>query len=130
MKNHFQQRLVHLNTAVVFDKPQSPESIHEEADSRARRPNHFRKRLLRDRRNLRFRFARLTILGHKEKNSGQTLLTGIEELIDEVGLAPHTSRQQKLYEQVRELMFAVHYTDHLFPAYFERRAGGDSGGRG
>ena len=98
MENYFQQRLVHFNVAVVFDKPKPVESIHEEADARTRCPNHFCKRLLRDRRNLRFRFARLTIFSHQQKDSCQTLLAGIEELIDKVGLAPHASRQQELYK--------------------------------
>jgi len=91
---------MHLNTAVVFDESQPAESIHEKADARTRSSNHFRKRFLRDRRDLRFRLAGLTIFGHQEKNSGQTLFTGVEKLIDKVSLAPHTSRQQELYEQV------------------------------
>jgi len=70
MENYFQQRLVHFNVAVVFDKPKPAESIHEEADARTRCPNHFRKRLLRDWGNLRFRLARLTVVGHQQKNSG------------------------------------------------------------
>jgi len=98
MENYFQQRLVHFNVAVVFDKPKPVESIHEEADARTRCPNHFRKRFLGDRRNLRFRLARLTILGHQEQNSGQTFLTRVEKLIDEISLASHASRQQELYK--------------------------------
>ena len=108
-----------MDAAVVFDKSQPAESIHEKADARTRSSNHFGKRLLRDRRNLRFRLTRLTIFGHQEKNSGQTFLTGVEKLIDKVGLAPHTSRQQELQEQIRELMFLVHYPDHLLTAYLE-----------
>ena len=38
------------------------------------------------------RLARfLAEFGHQQKNSGQTFLTGIEKLINKIGLDPHTA---------------------------------------
>jgi hypothetical protein len=41
VQENIQQRTVNLQHAVVLDKAQFPESLHEKADSRTSRVNHF-----------------------------------------------------------------------------------------
>jgi hypothetical protein len=46
-----QERLIDLDSAVVLDKAQLPEFVHEMTDSRSGRANHLRQALLIDARN-------------------------------------------------------------------------------
>jgi hypothetical protein len=59
IKNHIEQRLVHTDAPVVFDKTVLAKAIHEETDAGSGGANHFREGFLRDLWNQRFRFSRL-----------------------------------------------------------------------
>ena len=48
VKDHVEQRIVDLKGPIVFDEPELAELIHEVADARPRRADHFRQRLLTD----------------------------------------------------------------------------------
>ena len=48
MQNHIEQRAVYLQTAVVLNKAQFPEPVHEEANSRASSANHLGQSFLTD----------------------------------------------------------------------------------
>jgi len=48
VQNYVEQRGVDLQTAVVVNKSQFSESVHEEADPRAGGADHFRQHLLAD----------------------------------------------------------------------------------
>ena len=61
------------------------------------------------------RLAGLAELRHQEQNPRQPLLAGVEELIDQIGLGAHAARQQKLEEQVGELVLFVDDAEHLVP---------------
>src|ERR1039457_6803399 len=130
VQNNVQEGFVNLDATVVFDKAELAKAVHEEADPRPGCPDHFRQSLLRDLGDKLFRFAGLSKLRHQQENSGQTLFAGVEELIDKIGLSLDAADQQKLQEQVGEVMFLVHHADHLFPLYLERGAGSYGGGRG
>jgi len=93
MKDHIQQRFVHADTAVVFDKAKLAEAVHEEADPGSRSADHIRQGLLGDRRNQCLRLSRSSELGHQQKNPRQALFAGIKELIDKVSLNAHAARQ-------------------------------------
>ena len=41
VKNHIEQRFMHPDAAVVLNKTQFAEAIHEEADAGPRRPDHL-----------------------------------------------------------------------------------------
>jgi hypothetical protein len=90
MKDHIEQRFVHLDATVVFDEAHLPKTVHEETYARAGSPDHIRESFLRNRRNQRLLFARLAELGHQQEDSRQTPVAGVEELIDEIGLDAHT----------------------------------------
>jgi len=128
MKNHVQQRFMHANSSVVFDESQLAEAVHEEADSRSRGADHVGQSLLGDRRNQCLRLTRLAKFGHQQKNARQPLFAGIKELVDQVGLNAHASRQQERQEQVRKRVLFVHYADHLIAHDFECRAARDGSG--
>ena len=53
----------------------------------------FLPRSLGNLRNQGFRFPGLAKFRHQQKNSGQAFFTGVEKLIDKIGLNPHASRQ-------------------------------------
>ena len=79
------------DAAVVFNKAELAKAIHEEADAGPGGSDHFRQRFLRDLWDQRFRFSRLAKLREQQENSRQTLLAGVEKLIDEIGLDSHAS---------------------------------------
>jgi len=91
-----EQRLIHLDAAVVTDKPELAKAIHKKSDVRPCGADHLRQRFLRNGGYEGVPFSRLSELGHQKENPRQTLFAGIEELIDEIGLGPHTAGQQKL----------------------------------
>ena len=76
------------------------------------------------------RLSRLAKLCHQQQNPRQAFFTGVEKLIDKIGLDAHAAVQQKLQEQIGEVVLLVHDADHLFPRYLERDAGGNGCGCG
>src|SRR3984885_2210222 len=119
VQDYIEQRLMYLDTPVVFDEAELAKAIHEEADPGPRGPDHLRQGFLGDLRNQTFRFARHAKLRHQEKNPGQTLFAGVEKLVDQVSLRAHTPGKEKFEEQIGESMFFVNHADHLRPLYFE-----------
>ena len=47
-----------------------------------------------------FPAPRLAELRHQEEKSRQTLLAGVEELVDKVGLGAHAALKQELQEEI------------------------------
>jgi hypothetical protein len=86
------------DATVVFNKAELTKAIHEEADSRAGGPDHFRQRFLGDFWDQRLRFSRLSKFSHQEEDSRQSLFAGVEELIDKIGLGSHAVGQQKFHK--------------------------------
>ena len=76
-----------------------------------------------------FPFSGFAEFGHQKKNSCQTLLAGIEKLIDKIGLSAYAACQEKFHEEVGEHGLVMHYASHLFPGYLERRTRIDGRGR-
>ena len=106
---------MYFDPAVVFDEAELPKAIHKETNARPGGPNHLCQSFLGDLRDHIFWFAGLAEFRHQEKNPGQTLFTGVEKLIDQIGLRTHAAGEEKLEEQIREGMFLVHHSDHLHP---------------
>src|SRR5450631_2847572 len=90
-QNYIEQRFMNPNAAVVFNKAELAKSIHEEADARTGSADHFCQSFLSDLRNQRFRFPRLAKLGQQQENPRQTLLAGVEKLIDQIGLGSNAA---------------------------------------
>ncbi len=70
-------------------------------------------------------FTGFSELRQQEKDSRQPLFTGVEELVDQVSLSPHTAGEEKLEEQIGECVLLVHHTDHLCPLDLERSTSGN-----
>src|ERR1035437_2188518 len=128
VQDYIDQRFLNPDAAVVTDKPELAKAIHEEADAGPGGADHLCQSLLRDGRNEGFRLPRLPKLRHQQENPCQTLLAGVEQLIDQIGLGPHAAGQQELQEDVGEGWFIMHHADHLLPRYLERCT--DDNGRG
>ena len=99
-QNRIQQGFVDLDAPVVLDKPEIAKSIHEEAHTRAGGADHLRQGLLLDLWNILLRFAGLAEFRHQQQNPRETLFTGVEKLIDQVGLNANAALQQELQEEV------------------------------
>ena len=70
--------------AVVTDEAEVTKLVHEKANPRSGRANHFSEQLLA---YLRYDWLWLSLfakVGHQEQHSRQTLLARIEELVDQV----------------------------------------------
>jgi hypothetical protein len=84
VEDHVQQGTVDFNVAVVINKTQFPEFVHEKAHARSRRADHLRQGLLAD-----FRYdwlwpTFLAKIRQKQKYACQPLLARIEQLINQV----------------------------------------------
>lgn len=73
-----------MQTAVILNKAQFSESIHEETDAGARGPDHFGKRFLTDLCKDWFRLSLFAKMSHEEQHPRQSLLGRIKELIDQI----------------------------------------------
>jgi hypothetical protein len=118
------------DAAVVFDKAELAEAIHEEADARAGGADHLCQSFLRDGRKQVILFTRLTKFGQEQENSRQTPFAGVEKLSDKIGLGSHAPRQEKPQVHFREGGLFVHHAYHLFPHYPERRTEFNGAGSG
>jgi hypothetical protein len=90
VEDDIQQRAVQvqsLQPTVVLNKTQPTELVHEETDPGTSGANHLCQRFLADLRKHRFWFTFFAEIGQQEKHARQPLLTGIEELIDQVSVA-------------------------------------------
>src|SRR5271166_3996847 len=97
---------------VVVDKPELPESVHEEADPRAGRPDHLCQSLLTQSRHRHFGDSFFAELRHQQQNSRQPLFAGIEKLIDQIVLISDVPLQQILDEHGRQFWFPTHGKHH------------------
>ena len=70
--------------AVVVDKAQLPELVHEMTDPRVRRADDLCQRLLADLGRDRLRAAFLAEIGEHEEGPGQALFARVEQLVDQV----------------------------------------------
>ena len=100
-----------LNAAVVVNKAQFPEFVHEEAHARPCRSDHFRQRLLTDLRNDRLRLAFLAEIRQQQEKPGKTFLARIEQLVDEVRFDADGSPQQMGNEHLRERGLLMDHAD-------------------
>src|ERR1035438_2198123 len=93
VQNYVEQRLMHLDAAIVFDKTELAKPVHEEADPGAGGADHFSQSFLRYLRNQRLWITRFAKFRHQKKNARQAFFTGVEELIDKIGLNAHAAGQ-------------------------------------
>lgn len=114
VKDHRQERTVDFDFAVVFDEAQFPELVHEKIDASARGANHFRQRLLRNLLKDAIGLVFGAVAGEQEKGAGQPLLTGVEELIDEVFFDTDVPREDVGNEAIGEFVFRMKDTTHFF----------------
>ena len=98
--------------AVVVNKAQFSEPVHEVADPRAGCADHFRQHLLTDLGNYRLGCAFLAKMSEQQKDPGQPLFAGIEELIDQILLVTDVSPQQIRHEQIGKRVFPVQRFHH------------------
>ena len=101
-----QQRTVDLQSPVVFDEAELPELVHEKTHTWPGRPDHLRKRLLADLRGDLLRLSFLAEICQQEKDAGQALFAGIEQVVDEVSLDPAVAGQQVRREHLGKVGLA------------------------
>ena len=90
-----------LKSAVVFNETQLPEFVHKGVDPRTSCADHLCQRFLADIGNFRlFPDPVLPEPSKYKKNAGQSLLAGIEKLVDQIFLIADVPRQQMPYEQI------------------------------
>ncbi len=71
-----------LQTAVVVNKSQFPEPVHEEANPRAGRADHLGQSFLTDLGDNGFGNAFLAEMSQQQQNPGESLFTGVEEVVN------------------------------------------------
>src|ERR1051325_7477462 len=113
VKNDAQQRTVNLHLAVVLDEAQFSKTVHKKAYPRSRRPHHVREGLLAEFRDHRLGFGFLSELSQQQKDARQTLLAGIEKVIDQIRLDARIAREKKRDERIGHFMLLVERPHHL-----------------
>src|SRR5229473_3586795 len=108
-----QEGIVDVDLAVVLDKAQSPEFVHEKIDAGPRCANHLGQHLLRYFGKHLLRLASRAIAREQQQSARQPFLAGVEELVDQVLLDSHVSRKHISDETVGELVFLVERANHL-----------------
>src|SRR5665213_2549424 len=103
--------------AVVVDKAQLPELVHEMTDPRACRADDLGQRVLADPGRDRLRSAFLAEIGQHEEGSGQALFAGVEQLVDQVFLDAAVAGQQVGYEHLPKGRLCMQDADHLGLVY-------------
>ena len=93
---------MYLNIAVVTYRPKLTKTSHKKADPGSGGADHFREYLLRHGRNRGRGLAEFSEFRHNQKNPRQTLLAGVEKLVDKVGLGSQAAGRQESEEYVRE----------------------------
>ena len=111
MKHDAQQRRLDLDPAVVVDKAQLPEPVHEEVDAPPCGPHDFGERFLRQSRHNPLRRAVLrSVTRQQQKGSGQPLFNRVEEMVDEVSWFSPEHVCQELFV---ELGFRMQHLEHV-----------------
>ena len=98
--------------AIVVDKTELPELIHEMTDSRPSCAHHLRQAFLIDSGNYRFSSGFLAEMSKQQKNPSQTLLARVEKLIDEIFFVADVTRKQMCDEQFRDVVLFVEHAGH------------------
>src|SRR5579862_1774237 len=111
VQDQVQQRAVYLDLAVVIDKPQFAELVHEKTHARSRGADHVRQCFLTDFRQDRLGAACLAKIRQEEERSRKALLAGIEKLIDEVGFDTAVAGQKVGDEQLGKGRLGVNCVD-------------------
>ena len=115
MQDNAQEGSVNVKTAfVVSNEAEFPEFIHEEIDSGARCPDHFRQSLLRYCGKHLLRLVLLAVASEQQKSPSQPFLARIEKLIDQILLDSNVPRKHIRHEAVRERTFGMEHANHLF----------------
>ena len=112
-----------MNTqrAVVLDKPQFTEAIHEEANPRAGCAHHLGKHFLAYFGNHRLWCPILAKLGKQQQGPRQALFTRIEELVDQVLLDANVAGKHVGNEDIGESVVLVECPYHFFSVDLEYR---------
>jgi len=112
VQNDMPHRTMNFEVAVVADKAQFAEFIHEKADTRTRRTHDIGQCLLADPRNDWLRLAVLSEISQQEEDPRQPLFAGIEQVVHQILLNPGAAGQQVIQEQLHECRLVVeHATD-------------------
>ena len=105
---------MNLQPAVVVNKSQFPEPVHEKADPRAGCAYHFRQYLLTDLGNYGLGCAFLAKMSEQQEDPGQPLFARIEKLIHQVFFVTDVPLQQIGHEQVGQFVFPMKRFHHGF----------------
>src|ERR1022692_3486614 len=111
-QHYIEQRPMELQSAIVVNKTQFSEPVHEEADPRAGCANHLRQHLLTDLGDYRLGYPFLSKMCEQQKDPRQSLFARIEKLINQVFFVTDIPRQQISHEQVGEFMFPMKRFHH------------------
>src|SRR5882672_9504912 len=94
VEDYTQEGIVDVDLAVVLDKAQFPEFVHEKIDPRPRCANHLRQHLLRYFGEHLLSMARRAIARKQQQSARQLFLAGVKELVDQVLLVSDDSCQR------------------------------------
>jgi hypothetical protein len=131
VQDHAEKAAMDHQTAVVavVDKAHLPELIHEMTDPRPSGAHHLGQVFLIDPGKYRFGFAFRAKMRQQQQHPSQTLLAGVEKLIDQVRFVTDVAGKQMGDEQLRDALLFVQHTLHQRFFNPDQRAIGHRGSR-
>src|SRR5205807_3586910 len=116
VQNYIEERAVDLQSTVfpsgIVNKAQFPEPVHEKTDPRTGSADHLREGFLTDLGNHGLRNPFLSKMSQHKKDAGQTLFTGIKQLVDQILFITDIARQQIGDEHIGKCVFPMKRFHH------------------
>src|SRR5437879_4524771 len=116
VQNYIKERAVDLQSAVfpsgIVNKAQFPEPVHEKTHPRTGSADHLREGFLTDLGNHGLGNSFLSKMSQHKKDTGQSLFTGIKQLVDQVLFIADVARQQIGDEHIGKCVFPMKRFHH------------------
>src|SRR5438445_4047334 len=116
VQNYIEERAVDLQSAVfpsgIVNKAQFPEPVHEKTDPRTGSTDHLREGFLTDLGNHGLRNSFLSKMSQHKKDAGQTLFTGIKQLVDQILFITDIARKHIRDEHIGKCVFPMKRFHH------------------
>jgi hypothetical protein len=113
VQDNAQEGFVDVDLAIVLDKAQFSEFVHEKIDPGTRCANHLRQRLLGYIGNHLLRLVLRPISRKQQQSTRQPFFAGVEELVYQVLFDPGVSSQRVRDEAIGKLVLLVEHPNHF-----------------
>ena len=113
VQNGVEQSPMHSNAAIVVNKAEFVEMVHEKTDTRPRCTDHLGQFVFRDLWNQPLKLIGLAKFRHQQEYPRQAFLAGVEELVEKIRLGLPGTKKKIFDEYLGEGALLVYHAEHL-----------------